>query len=58
MSTKCPAIAAAAAIARAVADDGVNVERAFTGREQVILGVLLLVAVVSAYMLWAGRLSL
>ena len=33
-------------------------ERAFTGREQVILGVLLLVAVVSAYMLWAGRLSL
>ncbi len=33
-------------------------ERAFTGREQAILGVLLLVAVVSAYMLWAGRLSL
>ena len=33
-------------------------ERAFTGREQVILAVLLLVAVASAYMLWAGRLSL
>jgi arginine:ornithine antiporter/lysine permease len=33
-------------------------ERAFTGREQVILAVLLLVACASAYMLWAGRLSL
>ncbi len=33
-------------------------ERAFTGTEQVILAVLLLVAVVSAYMLWVGRLSL
>ena len=33
-------------------------ERAFTGREQVILAVLLLVAAVSAYLLWAGRLSL
>lgn len=33
-------------------------ERAFTGTEQVILAVLLLVALASAYMLWAGRLSL
>jgi arginine:ornithine antiporter / lysine permease len=33
-------------------------ERAFTGREQVIVAVLLLVAVASAYMLWSGRLSL
>jgi arginine:ornithine antiporter/lysine permease len=33
-------------------------ERAFTGREQVILAAMLLVAVTSAYMLWAGRLSL
>ena len=33
-------------------------ERAFTGTEQVILVVLLLVAAASAYMLWAGRLSL
>ena len=33
-------------------------ERAFTGREQVILALLLLVAAASAYMLWAGRLSL
>jgi arginine:ornithine antiporter/lysine permease len=33
-------------------------ERAFTGTEQVILAVLLLVTAVSAYMLWAGRLSL
>jgi arginine:ornithine antiporter / lysine permease len=33
-------------------------ERAFTGKELVILAVLLLVAAVSAYMLWAGRLSL
>jgi len=33
-------------------------ERAFTGREQLILAVLLLVAAASAYLLWAGRLSL
>ena len=33
-------------------------ERAFTGREQAILAVLLLVAIASAYLLWAGRLSL
>jgi arginine:ornithine antiporter/lysine permease len=33
-------------------------ERAFTAREQVILAVLLLVALVSAYLLWVGRLSL
>lgn len=33
-------------------------ERAFTGREQVILAVLLLVAVASATLLWTGRLSL
>ncbi|OYV01331.1 MAG: arginine-ornithine antiporter [Burkholderiales bacterium PBB5] len=33
-------------------------ERAFTGREQLILAALLLLAVVSAYGLWAGRLSL
>ena len=33
-------------------------ERAFTGREQVILALLLSVAVASAYLLWAGRLSL
>jgi arginine:ornithine antiporter / lysine permease len=33
-------------------------ERAFTGREQVILVVLLLVALVSAYMLWTRKLSL
>jgi arginine:ornithine antiporter/lysine permease len=33
-------------------------ERAFTGAEQGILAALLLLAVVSAYMLWAGRLSL
>jgi arginine:ornithine antiporter/lysine permease len=33
-------------------------ERAFTGREQVVLALLLLLALVSAYLLWAGRLSL
>jgi len=33
-------------------------ERAFTGREQVILAVLLLLALASAWMLWAGRLTL
>jgi arginine:ornithine antiporter/lysine permease len=33
-------------------------ERAFTGREQLILAALLLLAVVSGYLLWAGRLSL
>jgi arginine:ornithine antiporter / lysine permease len=33
-------------------------ERAFTGREQGILAVLLLVALASAWMLWTGRLSL
>jgi arginine:ornithine antiporter/lysine permease len=33
-------------------------ERAFTGRELVILAVLLLVAVASATLLWSGRLSL
>jgi arginine:ornithine antiporter/lysine permease len=33
-------------------------ERAFSGREQLILALLLLVALASAYMLWAGRLSL
>ncbi len=33
-------------------------ERAFTGREQVILALLLLVAAASASMLWTGRLTL
>jgi arginine:ornithine antiporter/lysine permease len=33
-------------------------ERAFTGREQVVLVVLLLLALASAYLLWVGRLSL
>ena len=33
-------------------------ERAFTGREQVILALLLLMAAISAYMLWTGRLAL
>jgi arginine:ornithine antiporter/lysine permease len=33
-------------------------ERAFTGREKLLLAVLLLVAVASAYLLWAGQLSL
>lgn len=33
-------------------------ERAFTGREQVILALLLLMAARSAYMLWTGRLTL
>jgi arginine:ornithine antiporter/lysine permease len=33
-------------------------ERAFTGREQVVLALLLLLAAASAYMLWSGRLSL
>jgi arginine:ornithine antiporter/lysine permease len=33
-------------------------ERAFNGTERVILAVLLLVAAISAYLLWAGRLSL
>jgi arginine:ornithine antiporter / lysine permease len=33
-------------------------ERAFTAREQIILAALVLLAGVSAYLLWAGRLSL
>ncbi len=33
-------------------------ERAFSGREQVVLALLLLVALASAYLLWVGRLSL
>jgi arginine:ornithine antiporter / lysine permease len=33
-------------------------KRAFTGREQLILAALLLLAAVSAWLLWAGRLSL
>jgi arginine:ornithine antiporter/lysine permease len=33
-------------------------ERAFTGREQAILVALLLLAAISAWLLWAGRLSL
>jgi arginine:ornithine antiporter/lysine permease len=35
-----------------------HAERAFTGREKLLLAVLLLVAVASAYLLWAGQLSL